>query len=102
MTVSPLIEYFKYLQDLRSCITPAHRFSESNKTAKKAIRYFGLNLDFSNAKEVGNEIFVKSIYTLNTLIKAFSLKWLLRKGVTVGVLCNELIFMCWILENGNW
>ncbi|RJU35031.1 hypothetical protein DXA24_21925, partial [Bacteroides sp. CF01-10NS] len=72
----------KYLQDLRSCITPAHRFSESNahrfsesnKTAKKAIRYFGLNLDFSNAKEVGNEIFVKSIYTLNTLIKAFSLK----------------------------
>ncbi|WP_230372214.1 hypothetical protein, partial [Bacteroides thetaiotaomicron] len=74
LTVSPLIEYFKYLQDLRSCITPAHRFSESNKTAKKAIRYFGLNLDFSNAKEVGNEIFVKSIYTLNTLIKAFSLK----------------------------
>lgn len=47
----------------------SHSFSESNKDCKKAMEYF--NLKGSNYVEVAEEIFKKSIFTLNTLEKTF-------------------------------
>jgi len=61
-----MFEFLRYLQDLRSGMI-AHRFSNSNKNVKKAIKFFGLNEE--NYREVAKDIFVKSIFTLNSLEK---------------------------------
>lgn len=65
-----MIEFLKQLQNLRSGLV-AHRFSESNKNTRKAIQYFGINND--NYIEVANDIFIKSIYTLNTMESQFEI-----------------------------
>lgn len=62
--VPDMIEFLRNLWDLRSGLL-AHSFSNSNKKCIKAIQYFGIKDD--NYIEVAKEIFVKSIYTFNTL-----------------------------------
>ena len=62
--IPPMIEFLRHLQNLRSGLV-AHRFSESNKAVKKAMSYF--NLTDGNYVEVAKDIFIKSIYTMNTL-----------------------------------
>lgn len=66
-----MFNFLRSLQDLRSGLV-AHRFSNSNKKAMSAIAYFELKDD--NYIEVAKEIFIKSIYTLNSLEKHFNLK----------------------------
>ena len=67
-----LITFLRRLQDLRSGITTAHRFSDrKSRTAKKAIKFFNINNDFSNLIEVSNRIFRDCIHTLNTLERYF-------------------------------
>lgn len=66
-----LFTFLRNLQNLRSGLI-AHSFSDSNKDCKKAIKYFGITED--NYIEVLEEIFIKSVYTLNTLEKAFEIK----------------------------
>lgn len=63
-----MIEFLKHLQNLRSGLI-AHRFSTSNKSVQKSISYFGLTEN--NRVEVANEIFIKSVYTLNSIEKHF-------------------------------
>lgn len=65
-----MMDFLRNLQDIRSGLI-AHRFSSSNKNAKKAINYFGIK--DNNLIEVANEIFIKSVFTLNTLEKIFIL-----------------------------
>lgn len=71
MNIPDLFEFLRNLQNLRSGLI-AHTFSESNKDCKKAIKYFGIESD--NYTKVLEEIFVKSIFTFNTLEKYFELK----------------------------
>ncbi len=59
-----MIKFLRNLQDLRSGLV-AHRFSKSNKSAKRAIQYFDIKED--NLIEVANDIFIKFIHTFNTL-----------------------------------
>ncbi len=66
--IPDMIEFLKHLQNLRSGLV-AHRFSDSNKGVQKAIAYFGLS--DNNYVEVANDIFIKSIFTLNTLERLF-------------------------------
>lgn len=66
--VPDMILFLKNLWDLRSGLL-AHSFSSSNKDCKKAIGYFGIKND--NYNEVAKNIFIKSIYTLNTLENKF-------------------------------
>jgi len=66
-----MFEFLKNLQALRSGLI-AHRFSHSNKQVKKAITFFNIQED--NLIEAATNIFIKSIYTLNTLEKLFLLK----------------------------
>lgn len=68
--ISEMIKFLRNLQDLRSGLI-AHSFSTSNKNCKKAMEYFGINEN--NYVEVAREIFIKSIFTLNTLEKHFGL-----------------------------
>ena len=63
-----MITFLRKLWDLRSGLL-SHSFSNSNKDCKKAIEYFGIKSD--NYIEVAKEIFIKSVYTLNTLEKRF-------------------------------
>jgi hypothetical protein len=70
IAIPPLFEFLRNLQSLRSGLM-AHTFSNSDKNCKKALEYFKLN--DSNHIEVANDIFIKSIYTLNTLEKQFEL-----------------------------
>ena len=65
-----MFEFLRHLQNLRSGLV-AHRFSDSNKEVKRAIKYFNLKDD--NLVEVAREIFDKSNFTLNTLEKIFEL-----------------------------
>ena len=62
------IQFLRRLWDLRSGLC-AHSFSNANKKCKEAINYFGLG--DNNYVEVARDIFVKSIYTLNTLENRF-------------------------------
>jgi hypothetical protein len=48
-----------------------HTFSDSNKDCKKAIDFFGIGNE--NYIKVMEDIFVKSIFTINTLEKYFKL-----------------------------
>lgn len=68
--IPEMFEFLRNLQNLRSGLI-AHSFSESNKDCKSAIKYFGLEND--NYAKVSEEIFSKSIFTLNTLEKYFNL-----------------------------
>jgi len=70
MQIPDLFEFLRNLQNLRSGLI-AHTFSETNKDCKKAIKYFGIEND--NYMKISEEIFVKSIYTFNTLEKYFKL-----------------------------
>lgn len=63
-----MILFLRNLWFLRSGLL-AHSFSDSNKDCKKAIEYFGIKGD--NYIDVAKNIFLKSIYTLNTLEKKF-------------------------------
>lgn len=65
-----MFEFLRNLQSLRSGLM-AHTFSKSDKNCKKALEYFKLNDD--NYIEIANEIFIKSVCTLNTLEKQFEL-----------------------------
>lgn len=71
MNVPDMFVFLRNLQNLRSGLI-AHTFSESNKDCKKAIEYFGIIN--SNYIEVLEEIFVKSVFTFNTLEKYFELE----------------------------
>lgn len=70
MNIPDMFEFLRNLQNLRSGLI-AHTFSESNKDCKKALKYFGIESD--NYTKVLEEIFVKSIFTFNTLEKYFEL-----------------------------
>lgn len=70
MNVPDLFEFLRNLQNLRSGLI-AHTFSESNKDCQKALIYFGIKSD--NYAKVLEEIFVKSVFTFNTLEKYFEL-----------------------------
>lgn len=67
-TFPDMFEFLKHLQSLRSGLI-AHRFSESNKAATKAIEYFKIGQ--KSYIEVAKDIFLHSVYTLNTLEKHF-------------------------------
>ncbi len=62
--IPEMILFLRTLWDLRSGLL-SHSFSNTNKACKKAIEYFNLRDD--NYVEVATEIFIKSIFTLNTL-----------------------------------
>lgn len=64
MQVPDMIAFLRNLWDLRSGLL-AHSFSASNSKCKKAIQYFGIKED--NYVAVAKEIFIKSVYTFNTL-----------------------------------
>ena len=70
MNVPDLFVFLRNLQSLRSGLI-AHSFSDSNKDCKKAIKYFGITDE--NYIDVSKKIFIKSVYTLNTLEKYFKL-----------------------------
>lgn len=70
MDVPDMFEFLRNLQNLRSGLI-AHTFSESNKDCKKALEYFGITSDTYD--KVLEEIFVKSIFTFNTLEKYFEM-----------------------------
>lgn len=66
--IPDLITFLRKLWDLRSGLL-SHSFSNSNKDCKKAIEYFEIN--GNNYTEIAKEIFIKSVFTLNTLEKRF-------------------------------
>lgn len=71
MEIPDMFEFLRHLQNLRSGLI-AHTFSESNKECEKALKYFGIESD--NYVKVLDGIFVKSIFTFNTLEKHFELE----------------------------
>jgi hypothetical protein len=71
MQVPDMFEFLRNLQNLRSGLI-AHTFSESNKDCEKALKYFGIESD--NYVKVLEEIFVKSVFTFNTLENYFELE----------------------------
>ena len=68
--IPEMISFLRHLQDLRSGLI-AHSFSNKNKNCKRAMEYFGIRED--NYIEVARNIFIKSIYTMNTLEKQFEI-----------------------------
>ncbi|WP_431609262.1 hypothetical protein [Chryseobacterium sp. 'Rf worker isolate 10'] len=66
--IPDMINFLRKLQDLRSGMI-AHRFSNANKNVKKAMDYFGLTEE--NYRNVAMDIFIKSLFTLNTLSSLF-------------------------------
>ncbi len=68
--VPNMFQFLRNLQSLRSGLI-AHSFSKSDKKCKRAMEYFAIKDD--NYIEVARNIFVKSIYTLNTLEKHFNI-----------------------------
>ncbi len=62
--IPDMIAFLRHLQSLRSGLI-AHSFSKTNKNCKKAMEYFEIGK--KNYNEIAKEIFIKSIYTLNTL-----------------------------------
>lgn len=71
MRIPDMFVFLRNLQNLRSGLI-AHSFSETNKSCKNSIQYFDIKDD--NLIKVSEDIFVKSIFTLNTLEKLFKLK----------------------------
>ena len=65
-----MFKFLRNLQSLRSGLI-AHTFSESNKDCQEALKYF--EIESNNYMKVLEEIFIKSIYTFNTLEKHFKL-----------------------------
>jgi len=65
-----MFTFLKNLQALRSGLI-AHTFSKSNSSCIRAMKYF--KIDGNNYQDVQEEIFIKSIYTLNTLERKFML-----------------------------
>ncbi|WP_143306155.1 hypothetical protein [Chitinophaga vietnamensis] len=63
-----ILEFLRHLQNLRSGMI-AHRFSNANKSCQKAIEYF--KITGSNYREVGADILLKSLFTINTLSVEF-------------------------------
>lgn len=70
-----MILFLRQLWKLRSGLL-AHSFSNTNEKCKEAIDYFGIKED--NYIEVAKDIFIKSIYTLNTLNRHFLLNELAK------------------------
>lgn len=70
LKIPDMFEFLRNLQSLRSGLI-AHTFSDSNKNCIIAIDYFGIGKE--NYIDVMDDIFVKSIYTLNSLEKYFKL-----------------------------
>lgn len=66
--IPAMITFLKHLQSLRSGIA-AHRFSENNTGTKRAMEYF--QITENTYIKAAEEIFIKSVYTLNTLKKRF-------------------------------
>lgn len=66
--IPEMITFLRKLWDLRSGLL-SHSFSDSNKDCKKAMEYFNLKGD--NYTDVAEDIFIKSVFTLNTLEKKF-------------------------------
>ncbi len=66
--IPDMITFLRNLQDLRSGMM-AHRFSISNKSCQKAVVFF--DIKDNNYRQVAFDIFVKSLYTLNTFSKKF-------------------------------
>jgi hypothetical protein len=64
MEIPDMISFLRSLWNLRSGLL-AHSFSNTNDKCKKAIEYFKIH--DGNYIEVAKDIFVKSIFTLNTL-----------------------------------
>lgn len=64
MEIPDMISFLRSLWNLRSGLL-AHSFSNTNDKCKKAIEYF--KIQDGNYIEVAKDIFVKSIFTLNTL-----------------------------------
>lgn len=64
INILDMFVFLRMLYDLRSGLL-AHSFSETNSKCKKAIQYFQISND--NYVEVAKEIFIKSVYTFNTL-----------------------------------
>jgi len=64
MEIPEMFVFLRHLWNLRSGLL-AHSFSNSNDKCKKAIKYFGIKDD--NYVAVAKEIFIKSVYTFNTL-----------------------------------
>ncbi len=62
--IPEMIIFLRNLWDLRSGLL-SHSFSNSNKDCKKAIAFFGIKSD--NYIDVAKDIFIKSVFTLNTL-----------------------------------
>lgn len=70
LKIPDMFEFLRNLQNLRSGLI-VHTFSDSNKDCKKAIDFFGIRNE--NYIKVMEDIFVKSIFTINTLEKYFKL-----------------------------
>jgi hypothetical protein len=70
LKIPDMFEFLRNLQNLRSGLI-VHTFSDSNKDCKKAIDFFGIGNE--NYIKVMEDIFVKSIFTINTLEKYFKL-----------------------------
>jgi hypothetical protein len=70
MEIPDMFEFLRNLQNLRSGLI-AHTFSESNKDCEKALKYF--NIESDNYIKALEDIFVKSVFTFNTLEKYFEL-----------------------------
>ncbi|MGV8827838.1 MAG: hypothetical protein ACWA6U_05900 [Breznakibacter sp.] len=68
--IPDMFEFLRNLQNLRSGLI-AHTFSDSNKDCKKAIEFFGIGKE--SYIDIMDDIFVKSIFTFNTLEKYFKL-----------------------------
>lgn len=66
--IPEMILFLRNLWNLRSGLL-SHSFSSTNKECMQAIEYFGIRDD--NYVEVAKNIFIKSIFTLNTLEKKF-------------------------------
>ncbi|HMK16622.1 MAG TPA: hypothetical protein VK492_00360 [Chitinophagaceae bacterium] len=66
INIPDMIAFLRHLQSLRSGLI-AHSFSSSNIECKKAMDYFEIGK--KGYKEIAKEIFIKSIFTLNTLEK---------------------------------
>lgn len=62
--------FLRHLQNLRSGLI-AHSFSESNKDCKNAFEYFEIGQ--KNYANILDDIFIKSINTMNTLETYFHL-----------------------------
>lgn len=68
--IPDMFDFLRHLQNLRSGLI-AHSFSDSNKDCKKAFKYFEIGQ--KNYADILDDIFIKSINTMNTLENYFHL-----------------------------